>query len=327
MRKILRKIFRSRQSIGQLLFGSLGFGLGLILLLVALHLYLKIEQALSPRQAKFDYIIINKKINLTNTLFLEKTYFKPAEIEEIKKQAFVEEVGEFVANQFEVTAYSKEISLYTELFFEALPNQFIDEPINDFQWKEGAQSLPVILNQDMLDLYNFGYNLGKSANQTALPQISKNTAKLLGINIKIKGLKDEMTFRARVVGFSQRIPSILVPGNFMEWANKNIGEGKPNAPARLILKVKNAADPNVAKYIEGKNYQINEERLLASRAGGIIKIVMSVVGILGVLFIGLSIILFLLNFRAIIAEAKEEIRLLRQLGYTIGMLAILLTTK
>jgi hypothetical protein len=318
MRKLLRKIFRAKQNQGQFFFAGLGFLIGLLLLLVSVQLYIQINRLLDDRNKYPEYLIISKKINFGNTLFLSKPGFTSQEMEDLKEQTFTEDIGAFVSNQFEVIAFSNQLRFYSELFFEGIDNRFIDDVPANFKWEENEEEIPVILSHDMLDLYNFGYAMGKGG---GMPQLSASTAKLVSISIKVRGMKGEKTFKGKIVGFTQRIPSILVPKNFVEWANANLGFGETKNPSRLIVKVNNPSDPAVASYFKQKDYQINEDRLQASKAGGIVKVIMSVVGVVGIFFISLSFVIFMMNFRLIIAEAKEEIRLLIQLGYTTKMIA------
>lgn len=316
MRKILGKIFGAKQGTGRLFIAGLGFLIGLSLLLFSIQLYLQIQKILQPSKSRTQYLIISKKINLGNTLMLSRAEFGKSEIEDLKKQPFVAEVGTFISNQFEVLAFSKgKIPFMTEIFFESVPDQMLDKIPDNWSWNENAEFVPVILSQDMLNLYNFGFAIGKG-----LPQLSPSTVNMVSANLKISGPKGERAMNAKIVGFSERISSILVPQSFMIWANNQIGPGRDDAPGRLILKVPNPADPRLAAYFERKNYQINEERLSIGKAGALVQTVMSIIGLAGLLFIFLSVAVLMMNFRLILAEAKEEIRLLLQLGYTSGHL-------
>lgn len=318
MRQILYKVFQNRQNNWQFIFAGVGFVIGLLIMLLAIQLYLQIDRWLNERKGDGQYLIISKKIGLGNTLFLSKAEFGRKEIDEISKQPFIAQVGEFTSNQFEVLAYSKRLGFYTELFFESLPDSLLDIQPENWNWNEKSDILPVVLSKDMLDLYNFGYALGKSQ---GLPQLSESTAKLLTITIRLRGAGGERTFNGRIVGFSERVPSIIVPPKFMRWANAKIGENKKKNPARLLLKIRNPNDTQLSEYLETKNYQVNQEKLQASKAGGVVQLLMSGVSLVGVLFIALSLVVFLMNFRVVLAEAKDEVRLLIQLGYTIQHLA------
>jgi len=309
--KILAKLFGSRKNNLQIVVAGFGFLVGLLLLMVALQLYIKVNHLLSNRQKISEYIILSKKINLNNTISMGRSNFSKKEIELMRQQPFIDKVGLFTSNQYEVVAYSKgKIPFLTELFFESIPDDLIDEKPKEWYWDESSNTVPVIVAQDMLNLYNFGFALGKG-----LPQLSRSTIGLITVNIIVRGAQGEKEYYGKIVGFSERIPSVIVPESFMKWANKNIGENREENPSRVILKVNNPTDPRLASFFEKNEYQINQDRLQASRAGTVIQTVMSLIGIIGFFFILLSFVIFLTNFRVILAEAQREIELLKQLGY------------
>ncbi|NJL14213.1 MAG: hypothetical protein HC913_15190 [Microscillaceae bacterium] len=318
--RILRKIFQARQSRTQVVLAAIGLWLGFTLLLFSLQLYLQINRLLNPEQAPPEYLILSKKVSLGNTLFLSRADFGEAELEELKAQPFVKQVGIFTANQFQAYAFlGGRVSLNTELFFEAIPDEFLDIDPPGWDWQEGDKIIPIVLSQDMLNLYNFGFALGKG-----LPQISPSTVSYVTVSLRLTGLKGRQLFNAKIVGFSERVSSILVPKAFMDWANQTIGEGKVEPPSRVIVQVRNPSDPRLAAFLEAKNYQINQDRLNASRAAALVQVVMSVIGFVGLLFMGLALAVFVMNFRVVIAEAKAEIQLLLQLGYTAAMISVFL---
>ncbi len=317
MHKLLSKIFQSGKNRVQFVLAGGGFLIGMLLLLISLQLYLQIQAFLYERGQYAEYIILSKKVNMRNTLFMSRATFSPKEIKQLRAQPFVDQVGVFLSNQYEVTAYARgAVPFMSELFFEAVPDSLLDVQPEEWGWEEGDDFLPVILSKDMLNLYNFGYALGKG-----LPQLSPSSMGMLEIQVRVSGPGGRRNFKSRIVGFSERISSILVPRSFMLWANQNIGTGEQQNTSRLIIKVSNPQDPTLAQYLEQKNYQVNQDRLNASRAGAVIQIAMSIIGTIGLFFMILSLIIFSSNFRIILAEAKEEIRLLTQLGYTLSTLA------
>lgn len=322
--QLLHKILNAKRKPLQMLFATVGFSLGFLFLLFAIQTYEQVQFVLKPTQAQYaDYWIISKKVAVSNTLMMQRADFNNKEIDDLKNQSFIENVHPFEANQFNVIAYSKgAIPFLTEMFFEAVPDSVIDNKPDSFKWDENSDFVPVILSNDMLSLYNFGFAISKG-----LPQISKSTIGLLTIDIEISGKKGKKQFKSKIVGFSNRIPSVLVPLSFLRWANKNIGENKEIAPGRLLIKVKNPADAQVKAYFERKNYQLNEDKLQAGKVGNMLQIVMAIIGIIGLFFVVLAIVIFLMNFQLILAEAKEEVKLLLQLGYTTKQLQILMITR
>lgn len=311
MNKILRKIFRKGKQRGQVFLAGFGFLLGLVLLLTSSQMYLQITRLLSPDNQSNEYLILSKKVSFANAVTLRRADFSDSEIKDLEQQSFVDKVGVFSSNQFKVIARNQTLRMMTEMFFEALPSDYLDVDTQEFSWKEGDEVLPAVLSKDMLHLYNFGYALSNR-----LPQLPESAFGTIIFDIELRGKQGIHKMKARIVGFSERVPSIIVPKTFMDWANKNIGENKKTKSSRLIIKVKNPADPNLAEYLETHNLEVNQDRLNASKAGGIVQIIMSVISLVGLFFIGLSFIIFIMNFRLILAEAKDEIALLLQLGYT-----------
>lgn len=316
MHRILRKIFQSGNTRGQFFFAGFGFLLGIFMLCLALQMYLSIQDFLQSRNKFSEYLMISKKIKLSNTMMLSRADFKPRELENIQKQDFCEIAAPLTANSFEVQAFARgQVPLRTDLFFEAIDDQMLDIRPADWRWSPEDDFLPIIISQDMINLYNFGYALGKG-----LPQVSPSMTRLLKIKVVISGPKGRRVFDSRIVGLTERIPSVLVPKTFMDWANQNIGNQENKNPSRILMKVNNPADPKLAAYLERKNYQINQDRLNSSRAGALIQTAFSIIGLLGFLFMALSLVIFSSNFRVILAEAKQEIQLLLQLGYSTSVL-------
>ncbi len=317
MQYILAKIFRAQTRGFQVWFAYIGFAVGMLILLFALQLYGQLSVLFHNPQKMGGYLLISKSIGMGNTLFFSKPTFSAGEQAELVKQPFIEKVAPLVANQFEVMAYIQRLGFSTELFFEAVDKSALDTQPEGFTWKEGQPKIPIILGKDMLDLYNFGFAVGKGG---GMPQISMATAQLVTIGLRIRGERGEQNFVGQIVGFSERVSSILVPMEFMEWANTRMGAGKVQNPSRILLKVRHTASPELASHIAEKGYQVNEDRLRAGKVGGIVQNLMSIVGFIGVLFVLLSGVLFLMNFRAILAEARQEIGILLELGYTPQML-------
>lgn len=311
MRAILNKIFSRRLGLGKFLISAFAFLLGLSLVLLALQAYVKVSSYISPKKNTSDYIVLNKEVGIGHTIFGGKAEFSEEDIEDLKKQPFIEDLGVFNSSHFQVRAYAGgDLGFYTELFFESVPEQFIDDRPYNFKWTENADFLPLIVSQDFLNLYNFGYALGRGT-----PQLSRSTIGLVPLKIDVSGPKGKRTYDAKVVGFSERITSVLVPEEFLKWANQKIGKGNTSNASRTIIKVKGDKAGAIEKYFEENNFKVSEDKLKFSRIITIINVVMSVLVFIGTAFIIFSLVIVMLNFSLIVSEAKEEISLLLQLGY------------
>jgi len=311
MRSLLNKIFSRRLGLGKFLISAFAFLLGLSLVLLALQAYVKVNDFLSPQKNQSDFIILNKEVAIGHTIFGGKAEFSEADVNKLKQQPFVEDLGTFGSSQFKAKAYAGgDLGFRTDLFFESVPSQFIDDKPYNFKWREGSDYLPMIISQDFLNLYNFGYALGRGT-----PQLSKSSIGMLTFDVEVYGDGGRKNFKGQVVGFSERITSVLVPQEFLNWANKEIGRVESPSTSRVIIKVKSDNASTMEKYFEENGYKVSDDKLKFSRILTIINIVMSVLVFIGTAFIVFALVIVMLNFSLIVSEAKEEISLLLQMGY------------
>lgn len=258
-----------------------------------------------------QFLMVNKKISLVNTLGLARSYFSKAEVEALEKASFTRRLGFLESNHFQATlSASKYINFSTMAFFESVPDAFLDEPTPEFKWRPGQRKLPIVVSQDFLNLYNFGFALSKN-----LPQVSREVIKMVPFDVTITGPGGTEVYSGQIVGFSERISSVLVPPSFMTWANREIARQKEQPPARIILQVESISDPAIQSFFTKNRMVTDLERMQLGKTGNILNTAMQVASLLGLVFLSLAFILFSTNFRLILAEAHEDIKLLIELGY------------
>ncbi len=308
--KIINKLLWSGKKKWQIAGSLLGAFIGLLLLLGSLQIYFDLQHLLgSEVEGNEQYAIINKHVNLFNTLGVRST-FTDEEIADIQAQHFVRSVGRFTPNQFRVSASSSLLGFYTELFFESIPTELIDIDTNNFQWEKGQKELPIILSKDYLALYNFGF-----APSQGLPQFTESTIGRVSVDINIKGRTGGETFQGRIIGFSDRINSILVPQSFMIWANDNYGTDTKQTASRLIVHTTSASTDDLSKYLKTKGFELSSGRMLGGQLGTILKLITGTIVLIGFIILLLSIAVFALNFQLIISQASQDIQMLLHLGY------------
>ncbi|MEN8202885.1 MAG: hypothetical protein ABFS28_09840 [Bacteroidota bacterium] len=300
-----------------LLWAFLGTLAGFILLLSGIQFYMDIKKVLSENRDLLDpeYIVINKKVNIGQTLGLSKTGFTPDEIRDISSQPFADQVAPFLSNEFPVSGYTENErfpDFYTELFFEAIPDEFIDVKSEDWNWDPDEGTIPIIIPQDYLNLYNFGF-----APSQGLPQIPKGVISMINFRIRLKGRGQGNydDYSGRIVGFSNRINSIMVPLDFLEWANNTYGYFERVDPAQLILVSSDPTNPNIIRYLEEKGYDTIREKLKSSRMNIILKFIISFLVLVASIIIGLAFLVFLLSLQLMISRSAEKIIRLNKLGY------------
>lgn len=318
---ILDKILWKGKNKWLLAGAAVGTFTGLFLLLSTLQFYVDVQKLLRGDANPNDqYVQINKKVNLFNTLGV-KASFTEDDIEELKSKPFIESVGRFTANDFKASASSDMLGFYTELFFESIPSEFLDVSEPDFRWSEGSQTVPILISKDYLALYNFGF-----APSQGLPQVTPATIGKLAMEISLSGRGKKQEFKGRIVGFSNRINSILVPPDFMVWANQNFGSESGQA-SRLILKVENALSKEFQDFLKEKSYEVSTGKLLGSQFGVLLKVVLGIVWVMGLLILALSMLVFVLNFQLLVAQSRPEIRLLLETGHFPNQISGLLTKR
>jgi ABC-type antimicrobial peptide transport system permease subunit len=311
MRAILNTIFLPKIGIGKFILSALAFLIGLTLVLLSLQAYFRIREHITPKKTTSNYVILNKEVGIGNTIFGARAQFTAEELDDLKKQPFIADFGAFNSNKFEATAHlGGNLGISTELFFESVPSQFIDSKPASFKWDEGDDFLPIIISQDFLNLYNFGYALGKGT-----PQLSKSTIELVPLVVGIYGTERREVFKAKVVGFSERISSILVPDNFLQWANREFANSSGGNASRVIVRLRDDQATVFEKYLDEHGLKISDEKLKYSKILSTMNVVMSVLVFIGTAFMIFSLVIGMLNFSLMVAQAKEEVSLLLQLGY------------
>jgi len=324
---LLLKILWGKQSKWQFAFAAVGFWVGLIIMLLSIQLYSDVNQLLKKENGNDakTFLIVNKQITLTNTFNKASSGFEEKEIKDLRSQPGIDDIALFKRNTFNIEAsMSSQLGFSAPVPFEAVPDKFIDSLPPIFQWKDTDNFIPVILSSELLRFYNLGVALSTSQ----LPQLPPSIVQMFPFDIKISGNGKERKLKARVVGYSDRIPAVLVPEAFMDYANRTFGDtAAAKSPARIMLEAETPALEQIGPYLKAKNFQVNEEQLKFSNAAKILKIVVTLAGLAGLFFVGLSFIIFLISFQLIISRAKQEIGLLLDIGYTYYTVARILNVQ
>lgn len=308
---LLTRLLWIRRSKWQFLIAGTAFLAGLALMLTTWVLYGRFGEYLGDQREKGQFLILNKKIGMVNTLGLASSSFTLEEVREMRKNPAFQKIGYIQANQFKAAIRARNyINFYTMAFFESVTPGFLDVPDADFSWKPGQIEVPIVVSQDFLNLYNFGFALSQG-----LPQVSRDALKLVSFDVEIEGPKGRQVFTGQIVGFSERISSVLVPQSFLEWGNREIAGVPSAAPSRVIVKVASASDPGVVSFLEKNRLVTDQERLRLGKTGSVLYTLMQGIGLLGLAFVGLALVMFTLQFRLVLAEASAEIRLLIELGF------------
>ena len=309
----LKTILQTNKSAKQWL-AYVALFLGFFLVLLSIQLFLDSMQLLHGKQQQkdgFDYLVVNKII--TNSMMGNNanSYFTNQELEEAKQAPAIDAIATITSNQFPIAAStSGDLGFYTQLFFESVPDEYLDITPEKWSWTPGNTTVPVILSADFLNLYNFGFALSQG-----LPQLSEETIKALSFDLTIGEGGHQETYRAEVAGFTQRYSSVLVPNSFMTYANANFGNQKPTQTSRIILKTKEADNPKLVEFLQQHNYATQKEKIKLSKLKTIVNWVFGGLGLFGLFILTLAVITLRMYIELQISKAADKLRLLAILGY------------
>jgi hypothetical protein len=315
--KLVWKLLQQHISPGQLAGFILANLFGMMIVLLSIQFYRDIIPLFSGKDSfiKEDFLIVNKKVSTLGTFAGGSNTFSLPDVDEVKKQPFTKKVGTFTSSDYDVTATfgmkGGDFHFSTEMFFESVPNGFVD--VDSRQWKFDPNShvIPIILPKSYINLYNFGF-----AQSRNMPTISEGLMNMIELGVKVNGQGKEETFEGHIVGFSTRLNTILVPEDFIEWSNRNFGKGQHRDPSRLILEVGNPADDHIAKFFQKKSYETEDDKLEAGKTTYLLKMITGVVLIIGVIISALSFYILMLSIYLLVQKNTTKLENLLLIGYS-----------
>lgn len=314
---IVARLLRKNLSRAQVAGFVISNFIGLAIVVAGIQLYQDLGSIWQDEDSfiRRDFMIINKKVTGANTLG-DPTSFTADEQADIAAQPWARGVGEFASTDYRVSASveSGSRALSTYMFFEAIPDNFIDVNPAEWHYTPGDNEIPLIISKDYLALYNFGF-----ASSAGMPQISEQ---LLGsIPMRIRITSDDGTrtadFNGRVVGFSNRLNTILVPETFMRWSNSTYGTGTPRRPSRLIVDVSSPGDVAIDRYLADHDLETAGDKS-GSQASFLLNVVTGIVMAVGGVITILSLFILMLSISLLMQKNRDKLHALLQLGYPLS---------
>src|SRR4051812_3589125 len=156
--QLLKKIIRTGVGRGRFLMAATGLTIAMLLILSAVQIQVNYNELLygkSNQDSIANFLVVAKVINGNK----RENVLSAEEIEKLKRQPFIEKVGLLTASRFKVSAQSpsERFPFYTDMFFESVPDEFIDVKSDEWKWEPGSTTIPLIIPNQFLDLYNFGF--------------------------------------------------------------------------------------------------------------------------------------------------------------------------
>ena len=320
--KLLWKLLRGHLSVAQMVGFSLAGLVGMAIVMTSVQAYRDVRPLFGQPDTflQGDYLVLSKRVGTLHTIGLASGDFTTEELVELKAQPFVREVGAFVPADYRVkgSVALGDMELSTYLFFESVPDRFLDVDPAGWDYAPGEREIPIIIPRNYLNLYNFGF-----ARSQGLPQISESVFRRFSLDIALSGNGRSEHFRGRIVGLSDRLNTILVPEAFIRWSNERFGAGTgPKAPARVIVETDRPVDAAVREYLAAHGYETEGDRPPADKAAQILRLAAGGAGAVGLLFSVMAFYVLLLSIFLLLQKNSGKLGNLLLLGYTPSRVAL-----
>ena len=310
------KLLRQHISIPQ--FAGFAFAnlFGMLIVLFGFQFYQDVLPVFTQQDSfmKADYLIMSKKIGMGNTISGRTNTFSGSEIDDVSSQKFVKKVGKFTSTEYKVDA-SMGVNgvnvLNSELFFESVPDGFVDVPLKDWKYEPGSKEVPIILPRTYINMYNFGF-----AQSHSLPKISDGLVGMIDFEIFIQAGGKKEQFKGKVIGFSSRLNTILVPQTFMDWSNHEFAPEDHSDPTRLIVEVGNPADENISQYLDENGYEVETDKLDAEKTTYFLRMMVTMVMVVGLVISILSFYILMLSIYLLVQKNSSKLENLLLIGYS-----------
>lgn len=316
MNGLMWKLLRKHVSVAQLGGFAVANLIGLTIVILAVQFYVDVRPVFNDDEGflKRDYLVITRKVTGMGALVGSSSEFSQDAVDDIEHQPWVTKVGKFQTSEYNVNATvglgGGGHTMQTQFFFESIPDEFLDVSTADWNFSPEKPEVPVIVSKDYLSLYNFGF-----AAAQGMPKVSEGMMGMIPLTFTLSGNGHTDAMPGKIVGFSSRLNTILVPEEFMKWSNSRYGKGGMNAPSRLIVEVNTPGDVKVTDYMETNGYEIAGDKANSGKANYFLTMIISIVIAVGILISLLSFFVLTLSIYLLLQKNTKKLQDLLMLGY------------
>lgn len=314
---MLKKILFRNSTNFQFIFATLGALVGLTALCLSFQLTLDVQSFHSGEEDLFgpNSVVIQKKVTKLSSLGMNNTDFTDEEIDDLRSKEFITDVAPFESADYRVAISEVKGDglppFYADMFFQSIPDRFMDIDV-DWEWNEESEFIPIVLPRDFIMIINYGIAQSQGFNQ-----ISEELLMAARLTIHIKGENQNTKMMGRVVGFSQKISSILVPKSFLDYSNAEFGSGNVIQPNRIFITTIDDSYGELEELMDDMNLDIAKSAIDVAKIKTIIGVIIGIFGIAAILIMLLSLMGFVQYSQLVLSKASYEIQTLLRLGYSV----------
>ena len=313
---IIWKLLRQHISKGQLFGFAIANLIGLTIVLLAVQFYRDVRPIFNDEESfiRKDYLLITRAVTGAGAMMGNNGEFSDADISDLEAQPWCRQVGRFLNSDFAIDArlgVGSGHAMRSQFFFEAIPDEFIDIDPDQWGFNPSKPDVPVIISRDYLSLYNFGF-----AATQGMPKISEGQAEMIPLEFTMIGNGKRDMMPGRIVGFSNRLNTVIVPEEFMEWANARYGTGIKQQPQRLIVEVSSPGDVKIEQYMDEHHYEVAGDKMSTSKANYFLTVISGIVIAVGIIISLLSFFVLMLSIYLLLQKNTRKLQDLLLLGYS-----------
>jgi hypothetical protein len=149
-----------------------------------------------------------------------------------------------------------------------------------------------------------------------MPRLSEGQAEVIPLEFPLSGNGLRSDMPGRIVGFSNRLNTVIVPQEFMEWANERFGSDNDQLPQRLIVEVSSPGDIKIEQYMNDHRYEIAGDKMSSSKANYFLTVISGIVIAVGILISLLSFFVLMLSIYLLLQKNTRKLQDLLLLGYS-----------
>ena len=320
---MLKKVLFQNQDKTQLFIAVVGSVIGMIFLISSIHYLIRVnefgkgEEILGP-----NTMIIQKKVSNSSSLKITKNDFSNEEIERFKNETFVADAQAVICNNFNVLLLTDDPlvpKFSSDVFLQTVNAKFLDVPGKNWTWKEGDTIVPIVMPRDFLVMLN------TFMSASGIPQVSEDLAKDINFKLRISNETKKDFITARIVGFTNEIPSLLVPESFMSYANQKYATVKENKITNVMISSKEGEFGEMEKFLEERGLESRKSQVVIGKLKSIVSTLFVVLLVISVVTVVVSGLVLIQYMQLLIANNQYQIRTLLRLGYNPNKIVLLFT--
>ena len=310
---MLKKILFKFQDRSQLIVAIIGAFLGFTFLITSIHYLIRVNEFGTGEDILgANTMIIQKKVTNFSSMNMAKTDFSSSEIKNINELEFVDQAEPIVSNSFGVSLQTdSELVPYfrSDIFVQSLNPEFLKIKNLNWDWRPGDEFVPIVLPRDFLVMLN------SFASAKGIPQVSDDVAKSVGFKFTLYNDDKKEWEKARIVGFTSEVSSILVPKSFMDYGNENFPTANPSKTTQLMVKVKEGSFGEFEKFLEKRSLESKESSMVVGKLKSIAGTLFSIVMAISLITVFLAGLVLIQYAQLLMSRNQYEITTLLRIGY------------